>query len=170
LSSSDASDLKKSLQNSRNYLKSDYKVHISQSSSVPDHCSTFALSDLNNHCWKEACDHDHNEQCDRCEQLKNTFAQIHKLIEQYQSDDILRKRLLYKFKQQIKFIDEWKSHLLRTVHQDQARIHVLKHLDYETVMIYVDWAMKWLPLKYRESTVNSFDTGKCSVQFIINFS
>jgi hypothetical protein len=75
-------------------------------------------------------------------------------IEQYQTDLCLRDRLLHRFKQQIQYIDDWKAHLLRTIHQDQARVDILDNLDHETAMIQVDWAMKWLPTKYRESTVS----------------
>jgi hypothetical protein len=54
--------LQKALQQSRNYIKIDYKMHISTSSNVPDHCSTFALSDPEEQTWKTACDHNHDDQ------------------------------------------------------------------------------------------------------------
>ena len=76
------------------------------------------------------------------------------LIDQHQQDPAVRDRLLFRVQQQVKCIEDWKAHQLRTVHQDQARIDVLKNLDSESVMIHVDWAMKWLPVKYRESTVS----------------
>jgi hypothetical protein len=157
LTANDAAELKRDLQNSRNYLKTDYKVHVSSNSTVADHCSIFALSDVSNKCWQQTCDHNHDQQCDRCELLKNIFVKIRVFIEQYQTDVGLRDRLLYRVQQQIQCIQEWKAHLLRTLHQDQARIDVLNNLDHETVMIHVDWAMKWVPVKYRESTV-SFHT------------
>lgn len=156
--STEVTDLKRNLQNSRNYLKTDYKVHISCDSPVPDHCSTFALSDSTDKCWKKKCEHEHDQRCDRCELLKSTLAKIPVLIEQYQTDFALRDRLLYRVRQQIQCIIDWKAHQLRVVHQDQARIDVLNNLDDESVMIHVDWAMKWLPVKYRESTV-SFSSG-----------
>ncbi|CAF4127583.1 unnamed protein product, partial [Rotaria magnacalcarata] len=156
LTPSDAGELKRDLQNSRNYLKSDYKVHISSDSPVPDHCSAFALSDTVNKCWQHSCDHDHDKKCDRCELLETALCKIRAFIEQYQTDAGLRDRLIYRVQQQVQYIEEWKAHLLRTVHQDQARIDILNDLDNETVMIHVDWAMKWLPVKYRESTANHF--------------
>lgn len=54
--------LKQELQNGRNYLKLDYRTHISRSSNIADHCSTFALSDANNSTWQEECDHEHDEE------------------------------------------------------------------------------------------------------------
>ncbi|CAF4541313.1 unnamed protein product, partial [Rotaria sp. Silwood2] len=154
LTANNAAELKRDLQDSRNYLKTDYKVHISRSSPVPDHCSIYALSDASDKCWYQACDHNHDQQCDRCELLKITLAKIRTYIEEYQKDVSIRDRLLYRVQQQIRCIEDWKAHLLRTIHQDQSRIDILNNLDEETVMIHVDWAMKWLPVKYRESTVN----------------
>ncbi|CAF1174941.1 unnamed protein product [Adineta ricciae] len=148
--------LKKDLQESRNYLKSDYKVHVSCSNQVADHCTTYALSSTDNKCWNQTCDHHHDQQCDRCELLKISLAKIEMFIEQYQMDSSLRDRLLHRLKQQTQYILEWKAHLLRTIHQDQPRVNILENLDHETAIIHVDWAMKWLPTKYRESTKDHF--------------
>jgi hypothetical protein len=109
-------ELKRDIQSSRNYLKSDYKVHVSPNSSVPDHCSTFALSDNINNCWKKQCDHQHDHICDRCQLLKLTLDKIQSLIEKYHKDIGLQDRMLYRCRQQIYSIEQWKSHLLRTVH------------------------------------------------------
>ena len=135
-------------------MKSDYKVRVLFDSQVPDHCSIFGLSDTVNKWWQRKCDHKHHQKCDRCELLKITLYKIRSFIEQHQSDSGLRERLLYRLQQQAQCIEDWKTHLLRTVHQDHARIDILKNLDSETVMIQVDWAIKWLPMKYRESTVS----------------
>lgn len=153
LPATEATELKRDLQNSRNYLKSDYKVHISMDSSVPDHCSTFALSDSIHNFWKRSCEHEHDLECDRCQILKSTLNKIHIAIEKYHRNNGMADRMLHRLKRHVECIEQWKSHLLRSVHQDLSRIDVLNNLDNETVMIYVDWAMKWLPMKYRESTV-----------------
>ena len=122
-------------------------------SSIPDHCSTFALSDASNQCWRERCDHEHDEECDRCQMMKFTLNKIHDAIDQYHQNTTTKERILHRWKQNVLVIEQWKAHLLRTVHQDQCRMDILGALDDETAMVYVDWAMKWLPTKYRESTV-----------------
>ena len=48
-------------------------------------------------------------------------------------------------------IQSWKCHLLRSTHQHQARLDVIDALDSETVFVVNDWAMKFLPQRYRES-------------------
>ena len=46
--------------------------------------------------------------------------------------------------------------LLKTVLQEEARQAALNKLDDETCLIIVDWAMKFLPLKYRETMCEFF--------------
>ncbi|CAF3154566.1 unnamed protein product [Rotaria sp. Silwood2] len=53
--------LQKALQQCRNYIKIDYKTHVSTSSTIADHCSTFGLSDESVHDWNETCDHAHTD-------------------------------------------------------------------------------------------------------------
>jgi len=54
--------LKQALHDARNYLKLDYRTHVSKSSKIADHCSTFGLSDAQNSAWREKCDHEHDEE------------------------------------------------------------------------------------------------------------
>ncbi|CAH3158880.1 unnamed protein product [Pocillopora meandrina] len=97
---------------SKQYLKVDYKVHVTSPSNVADHCVFFALSD--------SSDADYQQ---KCTQLA---------------------------------IMSWKCHILGSANQDQARIDALEKLDDNTVLIINDWAMKFLPQKYRESQTDWF--------------
>lgn len=63
---------------------------------------------------------------------------------------------LYTYKQSEEAITSWKAHQLRSVRQDQARIDCLNLLDEASVLITQDWAMKFLPAKYRESQSDWF--------------
>ena len=63
---------------------------------------------------------------------------------------------LYTFKQSEEAITSWKAHQLRSVRQDQARIDCLNLLDDASVLITQDWAMNFLPAKYRESQSDWF--------------
>ena len=58
---------------------------------------------------------------------------------------------IYQMKSAKLAILAWKRHILRSHNQDQARYDVLDQLDEETVLIINDWAMWFLPHKYRES-------------------
>lgn len=72
------------------------------------------------------------------------------------NSSIIRERLLHRLQFHAKTIREWKAHQLRVVHQDHARTTLLKQMDTETVFIYIDWAMKWLPMRYREAQRDFF--------------
>lgn len=47
-------------------------------------------------------------------------------------------------------IDRWKAHLIRSWNQEQARSSIVQHLSDGDAIITCDWAMKFLPRKYRE--------------------
>ncbi|KAK3737064.1 hypothetical protein QZH41_003696 [Actinostola sp. cb2023] len=57
----------------------------------------------------------------------------------------------YTYTQAAQAIKSWKMHQLRSVRQDSARTTCLRALDETSVLITQDWAMKYLPTKYRES-------------------
>ena len=59
--------------------------------------------------------------------------------------------LTYIVNQAAQNIAAWKAHLLRAINQDIARLDVLKNLAPSSVLLVLDWAMKYLPRKYRES-------------------
>ncbi|CAF3315891.1 unnamed protein product [Rotaria sp. Silwood2] len=116
--SSEHRRLIENLKQSKRYLKSDFKVHVCSSSTVADHCSTYALSDAKDKCFHSMCDHDHKDQCEDCILLKNTFLEIETVLNDTISDKGETERTISKFKLMKESIALWKSHQLRTVHQD----------------------------------------------------
>ena len=63
-------------------------------------------------------------------------------------------------------IQSWKCHLLRSTHQDQARLDTVDALEPGAVFIVNDWAMKFLPQRYRESQTDWF--GKRGISWHIS--
>ena len=141
------------LKTGKRYLKIDFKTHVQKTDRCPDHCIKHALSDPKNTLFAESCeDHDHSLTCDRCHDIKQTMTDIADMIA---STDVRlteeqRSRLQYEQKQATEDILAWKRHLLRTVHQEAAKQSALKALDSQTVFIVMDWAMKYMPRKFRE--------------------
>ena len=74
--------------------------------------------------------------------------------------------LLYCYQQAVLAIESWKSHLLRSVQQDKARTDILESLDESSVLITQDWAMKFLPQKFRETQADWF--GKRGISWHIS--
>ena len=63
----------------------------------------------------------------------------------------LKEELLFIVEKSKQDITSWKAHLLRSVNQAEARVDVIEKLDETSVLLVQDWAMKFLPRKYRES-------------------
>ena len=131
---------------------------MSQSSTVADHCRVFALSDPKEKEFQEQCDHSHRDACDRCDQLVSTICDIESSLAT-QAGNLLpsvNEELAFTVKQAKANIFAWKSHILRHIHQDVARVDVLETRDESSVLVVQDWAMKYLPRKYRESQTDWF--------------
>ena len=66
------------------------------------------------------------------------------------------KWLLHKFGLAIKDVADYKTHLLRAIHQDRSKTDIMDSLSPQTAMIIFDFAMKFLPVKYREAQSDFF--------------
>ena len=77
-----------------------------------------------------------------------------------------REEAKYIITQSRRHIEAWKAHLLRSVNQDEARLDVLNGLKEQEVPVVFDWAMKFLPRKYRESQADWY--GKCGISWHIS--
>ena len=56
-----------------------------------------------------------------------------------------------------KISEAWEAHLLRSINQDEARLDAINTLDAHSVLLVIDWAMKYLPRKYRESQTDGLE-------------
>jgi hypothetical protein len=130
-----------SLKSSKNYLKFDFKSNMSFSSECSDHCACFALSN------KNICEHDHSRKCQECNILDFFIDSLKKniLIEEPTENETM-----YSYEKSIKKIYEWKNHLIRNWTQDNIKYKILNELDNDSVYLHIDWAMKFLPTKFRE--------------------
>ena len=148
----------KDLKASKRYLKTDYKTHISSEERCKDHCTTFSLSDPSNAEFSGSCNHNHDLSCHECSRLTNVIEEITAKLndEGIHLTDELRTRLLHEQNQATKCIHAWKSHLLRTIVQDNAKQDILANLDRGSMLMIMDWAMKFQPMKFREQMVDFF--------------
>ena len=132
-----------------------FQVHVSTESKVADHCQLYALSDPNNAFFHEDCNHDHNRACSDCRTLDEALVTIEAACAEVGNEED-REDLKYMFQQAKQDILSWKAHQLRTVHQDEAKFAVLEKLNHKSALLVVDWAMKYLPRKFRESQCDWF--------------
>ena len=132
-------------------------MHISTSSNVPDHCLAYALSCPDDTDYLEICHHKHSRTCDRCSHLTFVVAEIERAVQEVGSTTDMKEDLAFVTLQSKQCITSGKSHLLRSTNQDESRLGVIDELDETSALLVLDWAMKYLPKKFRESQTDWFD-------------
>ena len=148
--------VQKLLKAGKRYLKTDYKIHVGRNEQCSDHCSVHALSDAASPELKAECKHEHKHECERCEALEQLFEGVEKLVDDVQIIEEQKARLKFEFSQCRTSIKAWKAHLLRTTNQEEAKQEVLNNLDEKSCLVIMDWAMKFLPIQYREKMEDFF--------------
>ena len=140
---------------------------MTNSSQVAEHCIVYSLSEVAQKDYRNVCSHTHDECCDRCNALKVTLDVLTEKVQEakFPSADG-HDETVYLTQSAKTAIQSWKCHILRSINQDQACTDVLDLLDDESVLIVSDWAMKFLPRKYRESQTDWF--GKRAISWHIS--
>ena len=90
----------------------------------------------------------------RCDNLK---TELNKAIRQMLANNAdFIEELGFMTSQAKQAIHAWKVQLLRNINQNEAHTNALNMLDETSVYLVQDWAMKFLPRKYRESQTDWF--------------
>ena len=130
------------------------KVHVSKESNVPDHCQAYALSHPKDDDHIMVRNHEHDARCVRCEVIPAVLNEIQDVLSSVECRDEDRDDLEYEISQSRERIQAWKAHILRAINQDPVRHEILENLEAESVLLSMDWAMKYLPRKFREIQID----------------
>ncbi|XP_076086616.1 uncharacterized protein LOC143057233 isoform X2 [Mytilus galloprovincialis] len=150
----DGKETIENLLKAKHYLKTDYKMHVRTSSTIADHCFVHALSQTGSVFFEDQCPHDHIHQCPQCYQLEHTLSTILTKTADVGWDN--PEAYLFKVEKSVNAIKELKSHILRTKVQDSARADITGNLKEGEMFLVADWAMKFLPRKFREGQTDWF--------------
>ena len=131
-------------------------MHSVEASFVADHCRIYALSDPTNEEYRRTWNHVHNDSCPQCSQLQTLLSTLERKCSSEQLSEEDRAEMLHVFRQAKEDILSWKAHQLCSVHQTEAKHSVLESLDHQSVLLVQDWAMKYMPRKYREAQSDWF--------------
>jgi hypothetical protein len=102
----------------------------------------------------------HSHACEQCSNLKDCFREIEESIEStnfYSKEQ--KEDSLYDFKKAVSSIKEWKAHIMRSANQERAKQDIMDVLHSGSVLILMDWAMKFLQLRYREKQITLIGFG-----------
>ena len=64
--------------------------------------------------------------------------------------------MLHDFQRSAKAVNHWKSHIMRSANQERAKQDILEDLDSSSNLIIMDWAMKFVQMRYREKQSDWF--------------
>ena len=131
-------------------------MHVSTHATTPDHCSSYALSDPKDQAFLSDCANSHADGCLSSEVLKGALKEIGNAVDESPLTEDDQDDMQYTFRHAVQAIESWKAHQLRSLQQDKATITALESLDESSVLITQDWAMKWLPQRYREAQADWF--------------
>lgn len=100
-------------------------------------------------------------------QLSDLLDEIKRRVQLLETENIedLYDEILLKTSNAIDNIVEWKKHIVRSKNQLRAKNHVISSLDGSKAIVMLDWAMKFLPRKFREGQTDWF--GKRGVNWHI---
>ena len=94
---------------------------------------------------------DHTRVCFGCLNQVSTFDTIRDFLVKMEDQ-----WLVHKFELAVKDVIEYKKHIVRAVHQDRAKADLMERLSTEEVLLIFDYAMKFLPQKFREAQTDFF--------------
>ncbi|XP_062571122.1 uncharacterized protein LOC134233147 [Saccostrea cucullata] len=160
-------DIMNRLRASKHYLSCDNRWHIQRSTSIPDHCIDYSLSDHRHPELSSQCSHDHNDVCNFCTDQLTVLDDLEQIIIDgfFPTSDI-KGEFIHDFQKCKEKIIQWKQHVLRNVCQEEAKQNILQTLERHEVLITMDWAMKYLPWIDREKQTDFF--GKKGINWHIS--
>ena len=123
------------------------QVHVTEASSVADHCTSYALGDPENRHFSHSCSHPHSLACSSCEGLRSVLSSIEAALHDKVTtlSDEERDDMMYAYQQALQAMNAWKAHQLRSLQQDKCCVDILRDLNSTEVLITKDWVMKFLP-------------------------
>ncbi|CAH3151372.1 unnamed protein product, partial [Porites evermanni] len=122
-------------------------------STCADHCRKFAFSDPVDPELQHPCPHQHQLTCEQCQGLKDVLKEVRLATEgsswkPYSCKQ--REDVLYDFDGAQSDILLWKAHIVLSINQEEAKQDALKSEDPQSAILIMDWAMKFLQIKFRE--------------------
>ena len=130
------------LKEAKRYLKTDFKSHVGPEERCLDHCTAYSLSDPHNDTFTQHCDHTHEMSCSSCSHLDEVASYVMRMINS----------------PKLTVTDEQKSQVtFDETHAVEATLigkpiccELSTKSNDQSVLVIMDWAMKYLPQQYRE--------------------
>ncbi|VDI84004.1 Hypothetical predicted protein [Mytilus galloprovincialis] len=156
INSEESKELTNSITSSKLYMKTDYKLHVQEENQCATHCRTWLLSDPKNLAFQSICNHHHLFKCEKCQLFTDMCDKIRQVNNSPTTSEELKEEFNKDLDDSIIKIENWGAHIVRTINQDSWRLERLGSLLQGQGIIVMDWAMKFLPQRFREKQTDWF--------------
>ncbi|CAG2207805.1 unnamed protein product [Mytilus edulis] len=156
INSEESKELTNSITSSKLYMKTDYKLHVQEENQCATHCRTWLLSDPKNLAFQSICNHHHLFKCEKCQLFTDMCDKIRQVNNSSTTSEELKEEFNKDLDDSIIKIENWGAHIVRTINQDSWRLERLGSLLQGQGIIIMDWAMKFLPQRFREKQTDWF--------------
>ena len=139
------------------YLKSHYVYNLKLHSKVASHCLSHCLSDVKTKEFSHSCGEEHNEVCENCQLIPDIVQVLEGVLKTLKDsnhfpDQISFDEASFDLHDAHKKIWNLMSHLMRNHMSQKEWEDMLQEGKPHRALMTMDWAMKGLPKKFREST------------------
>lgn len=137
--------LSKLIENSRYYLKTQFKHKVELHSNIASHCASFACSSPDGKIMFTAlCDDDHEDLCVHCNAIEEMFQLLNGSIESLRElPNEKRKEFEFILKNAYENVMNHKKHIIRTFIQTYDWSHKMdQQYGPEIAFVTCDWGMK----------------------------
>lgn len=172
-SSSTVKELITTANKCRVYLDGEYQLKLKDDSRIADHNMKYALSDPKKLSFSSFDKQSPvNEQidlcCNMCDACKSVEHQIRQLVLEVKPEDpIDADEWLWLTNNAITDIHDWKAHQLRSFFSHKSLKLITQNMGNTDVLCVMDFAMKYLPVEYRENQRNWY--GKTGISWHITY-
>ena len=153
----DFENLTDALAAAEKYYKSHFVLNLRKHSKIGSHCLSHALSDEKRDDFSSPCDEEHTDICENCMIVPDLIQVLEGVLQTLKDFDNFPENLSFEEAQfdlhdAHQRILNLKSHLMRN-HVSQIQWEsLIKEKNPKKAFMTMDWAMKGLPKKFREST------------------
>ena len=155
----DFENLSDNIVSAQKYLKSNYVFNLRMHSKIASHCLSNCLSDPKNKQFFVQCEEDHEEVCENCQLVPEIVQALEGVLQTLKDSNDMPESLTF---EEARFdlhdshrkIFNLMSHLQRNQVSQTEWEALLHEKRPDRAFCTMDWAMKALPKKFRESTAD----------------
>ena len=144
-------NIKKCLDSSKLYLKTNFAMNLQSHSDIASHCITHSCSDGERSHYKKVCKGTHSKRCEHCDNIQTLLKKCMGLVNSFRKTPDKRDNYLEEdeFEEAVHDINlandriwQYRCHIIRTWVQNSVWNKHLENMQPHQAFVVSDWAMK----------------------------